>query len=428
MLIFTIWAGKIIRLLSRLKGGGGSALPGYVVGRLNPYFLKQTLDKLPQGVIVVTGTNGKTSTTKIISGLLSAHGLRVLTNRSGGNFVRGIISTIIQRIKWTGELPYDIAVFEQDEAYAVQFVHQYRPRGVVALNVGRDQMDRFGEIDKTANLIGQVVAAAKDWVVLNANDPRIAALKPDKSIKTRWFGHDRRLAGNFVVDDQHHAGQKAKFFQAAKPDVCLYGVKPGEVYLNVKEEPYVFKTALDGTQNALNVAAALATLLAAHPEASTDTVAVALAAAQPAFGRGERIVLKNGSHLRLQLVKNPSSFNHNLRHLADQKYGVVGIAINDDYADGRDVSWLWDVDFSPLSKQPSTILCGGARAYDMAVRLQYQGRNFDGVTTSLPKFLQLVLSADQSGTQGVIFCTYTAMLRLRRMLKPHATQMDKEGL
>ncbi len=418
-MLFSIWIGKLLRALTRLKGGGGSALPGYWIERINPAFLNYSLNKLPDGVIIVTGTNGKTSTTKIIADLLTAHGYKVLTNRSGGNFVRGILSTVIKEINWRGKLNFDIAVFEQDEAYAVRFVRRYRPRGVVALNVGRDQLDRFGEIDKTAALIGEAVKAAKGFVVLNANDSRIAKLKNKARAPVHWFGHDENLAGHFASDDQHHA-EEVDFFQATSPEVRLDKVSDQKIAVSIDQEPYELKTILHGVQNALNAVAGLTVLRALDPELSMEVTAEALAIAEPAFGRGETIKLKSGGQLKLQLVKNPASFRHNLNHL-DEVYGAVGIAINDDYADGRDVSWLWDVDFQSLKDH--NIICGGSRAYDMAVRLKYDGLKSVSEYVALSKFVPALIN--QAGDRPtVVLCTYTAMLKIRKLLKPLASEMS----
>src|SRR5581483_10005265 len=371
MFKLSILVGKSTILVSRLISHSGSALPGLVVEKTDSKFLKTALDQLPGGVILITGTNGKTTTTKIISDLLEAQGLRALTNRSGSNFVRGIISTIVKTINWNGHLIYDIAVFEQDEAYAVHFTKLYKPNGVVALNVGRDQLDRFGEIDKTAELIGKVVSSAKDFVVLNANDPRIASLKSKTKARTAWFGHSEKLAEFFVPDDQHHFVDKPKYFKAAEADVILSDFNSNQLSLTIGGKKHSAKTKLQGSQNALNIAAAIATIITSRPEITVESILSALSSVKPAFGRGELIKLSSGAQLRLQLVKNPASFTHNLRDLEEQKYGVIGIAINDDYPDGRDVSWLWDIDFADLAKQPGSIFCSGTRAYDMAVRLKY---------------------------------------------------------
>lgn len=427
MLPFAIFVGKSVLFGLRLLGRKGSALPGLIVEKLYKPFLDETIGQLPYGFIVVTGTNGKTTTTKIISDLLEAHGLRVLTNKAGSNFVRGIIAATTDKATLSGQLHYDIAVFEQDEAHAVHLVRRIKPWGVVALNVMRDQMDRFGEIDTTAKLIGKVIHEATDWVVLNSNDTRIAKLEKQVAApKTVWFGHDKSLLPQFISDDQHHHQDKLTFFEAARPDVSLVDLKTGEITVDVAGRKHVIPVQLDGTHNALNATAALAVMQAVLPDAQFTRTQESLESIEPAFGRGERIRLRNGTLLRLQLVKNPSGFTHSLRLLEEQDYDAVGIVINDADADGRDVSWLWDVDFTVLRNHDGPIFTGGTRGYDMAVRLKYDGVKANEVLLELPRLAHRV--TDESKTQVIIFTTYTAMLKLREVLKKQGHDVIEVGL
>jgi lipid II isoglutaminyl synthase (glutamine-hydrolysing) len=426
MLPFAILVGKSVLFGLRLLGRKGSALPGLIVEKLYRPFLDETIGQLPYGFIVVTGTNGKTTTTKVINDLLQAHGLRVLTNKAGSNFVRGIIAATTDKATLTGQLHYDIAVFEQDEAHAVHLVKRIQPRGVVALNVMRDQMDRFGEIDTTAKLIGKVVRSATEWVVLNANDTRIAKLQSEVTApQTVWFGHGKNLLPKFIGDDQHHH-DRLTFFEAATPDVCLEDMQAGQITVQLAGVTHQIHVQLDGSHNAINATAALAVVQTVLPNVQFDRTKDALAAIEPAFGRGERIRLKNGALLRLQLVKNPAGFTHSLRLLEEQDYDAVGIAINDADADGRDVSWLWDVDFTGLQKHQKSVLCGGVRGYDMAVRLKYDGVAADEVVTELNKFIKNMTA--KAGQQVIVFTTYTAMLRLRELLKKQGHDVPRVGL
>ncbi len=430
MLTLALFIGKSIIFGLRLLGRNGSALPGLVVEKLYPSILRKTIGTLPYGVMVVTGTNGKTTTTKTISDLLTAHGLRVLTNKTGSNFVRGIISTVASKAHLSGELRYDIAVLEQDEAHAVHLVRHVTPRGVVALNVMRDQMDRFGEIDATARLIGKVVDTATDWVVLNANDHRIARLADSAQADNAvWFGHSKELLPKFLSDDQHHHLDNLTFYEARKPDVLLSEVNDGEITIVNSGGTHKINVQLDGTHNAINAAAAMAALHATLPNAPMARTLEALSSIEPAFGRGERIRLRNGALLRLQLVKNPSGFTHSLRLLEGQEYQAIGIAINDADADGRDVSWLWDVDFTPVGSSDSPVLCGGVRAGDMAVRLKYDQVKADVVEDKLPKFLRDITGHTRDDQdQVIIFTTYTAMLQIRETLKKQGHHVPKVGL
>ncbi len=428
MLFISVVIGKSLLKLLRITGRRGSALPGLVVEKIQPGFLSKTLGQLPRGVVIVTGTNGKTTTTKIISEMLQSQGVRVLTNPTGSNFVRGIIAAVIENISLSGKLPYDVAVFEQDEAHAVKFTNLVKPHGVVALNVMRDQMDRFGEIDTTAKLIGKVIAKTSDWVVLNANDSRISVFKDQVTAKKIvWFGHDKELGSHFLSDDQHYSQNQPKFFSATdKIDVCLQDFADGQTSLIIDGQSHDFVSQLEGAHNALNITAAIAAVETLLPKVSYPELAHGLAGIEPAFGRGEQIVLKDGSRLRLQLVKNPSGFTHSLRALKGQDFGAIGIAINDNYPDGRDVSWLWDVDFSLINHKP--VICGGVRAYDMAVRLKYDRIDSQYTVTNLKDFLEKIISLSGKQKPAVIFCTYTAMLALRKMLKSRSQKMNQEGL
>jgi UDP-N-acetylmuramoylalanine-D-glutamate ligase len=168
--------GKAVRAMARLRGGG-SALPGLVVERIDPNFIKDTLATLPRGVVIVSGTNGKTTTTKMIVELLESQGLRVFTNRTGSNFTRGVAAALIGDINFRGKLNADIAVLELDEAHAVHFVRTIPPKYSLILNVMRDQLDRFGEIDATTELLRAITTATSDTVILNREDGRIAGLQ-----------------------------------------------------------------------------------------------------------------------------------------------------------------------------------------------------------------------------------------------------------
>ena len=198
----TVAIGRGVRHLARLTRHGGSALPGKVVERIDPGFLARTLAQLPYGVVLVSGTNGKTTTTRMVASMLSDLGLRVFTNPTGSNFTRGVVSALLTEVSLTGKLDADIAVLELDEAYAVHFVKQVRPKYSLLLNVMRDQLDRFGEIDNTARLLSHVAEATTGTVVLNREDPRIAALasKVPRGTSVRYFGLAQALKRFFPTD------------------------------------------------------------------------------------------------------------------------------------------------------------------------------------------------------------------------------------
>jgi UDP-N-acetylmuramyl tripeptide synthase len=411
--------GLLVRRLAQLRGSG-TALPGLVVERLDPGFLAAALADLPEGVVVITGTNGKTTTTKMVVELLRASGLKVFSNRSGSNFTRGIIAGMLSELDGRGRLKADIAVLELDEAHAIQFVREVPPRYSLLLNITRDQLDRFGEVDYTASLLEKVALATTTGVVLNRDDPlvrRIADTMP-AAIETRYFGAGGAVQHLFP-DDRHLYGTRPDSSQDLPPerdapgheaDVILSGLtgKSATYSFGGEAQPAI-ELGMDGVHNALNGAAALSVVtMVLGDRAAGDVLLSALGSVGPAFGRGESIDV-DGSPLEIVLVKNPSGFRLALRSYAERDAATM-IAINDRYADGRDTSWLWDVDFEGLS---NVEVVSGTRADDMALRLHYDNIEVAHVEGSLSVALDLLLLVE--GPKR-IFCTYTAMMAIRSIL------------
>lgn len=424
MRIMSLLIGKTILKLLRLMGRSGSALPGLVIEKINSSFLRKIIGTLPGGVVIISGTNGKTTTTKVTVALLEAHGLHVLTNKTGSNFVRGTIAAVIDEASINGTLPYDIAVFELDEAHAVHFVEQVKPRGVVVLNIMRDQMDRFGEIDTTAKMLQTLVSSSQKWVVLNANDERVSTLQPSSTVKKIWYGHSKDLQHNFITDDELHHSDSTTYKVAAPMNVELLSFEQEQSVIKVNGTIYNAKSALAGSHNAINITAALAVVEAILPDADMSQSIKTLCNLKPAFGRGEVLSLQNGGKVTLQLVKNPGGFTHALGMLDLETYATAVIAINDDYADGRDVSWLWDVDFNRLDGSGTQIVCGGTRGNDIAVRLKYDGVTASIITTDLAKLVETVCNTSKENDKAIIYCTYTAMLKIRLLMKKYSKDIQ----
>ena len=412
--------GKCLVFLSRRLGSGhGSALPGLVVEKLSPHFLGRLLAKLPEGVVLVSGTNGKTTTTKIVADLLRADGYRVFTNPSGSNFARGVISAALPVMR-RGRLEADIAVLELDEAHATHFVAQVKPRYSLLLNVLRDQLDRFGEIDQTARLLSCVAEQTTDVVVLNADDPRLSQLgRSDRlTAQPAWFGASGEASRLYRTDEELHTGQRAKRSKAATGDVLTLDKLTGHraQYL-IDGKRYATELRLFGIYNALNCGAALSLVRAVEQDRFDPQRAVeTLAEIKPAFGRGEEFSLAKGA-VRLILVKNPSGFQLSLDSAEVQP---SLIAINDRYADGRDVSWLWDVKIDSLRRDEVSVT--GIRAYDMALRLEYDQVALRSVEPDIVVATRSFL--DQLEGDGQIFATYTAMLKIRQLL---LARQSREG-
>lgn len=472
--------GKAVRAASRLAHGGGSAFPGKIVERIDPQFLARTLQQLPLGVVLVSGTNGKTTTTRMVASMLESLGLKVFTNPTGSNFTRGVVSSLLAEVSLGGKLDADIAVLELDEAYAVHFVKQVQPDYCLLLNVMRDQLDRFGEIDNTARLLSKAAEATTGTVVLNREDPRIARLADvahtEDGVEVRYFGLDGSLRSFFPSDDDMRTtvdtassadtassesaessanieiddasaiaktGENAEksgdaaIAEQLPADVTLLAVGDHRASFGIDGETYETGVRLEGVYNLYNAAAALAVVRAVVADellrqvgisqrmidfAHSTTQAMIDAAAEvtPAFGRGE-VIDVNGSPVELLLVKNPMGFRLSLASFTPEGCDTM-IAINDEYADGRDMSWLWDVDFSSL-RDTGVAMVSGVRAWDMALRLEYDQVPVNSVNTELEEAVSAFVNANP-GTPKHIYCTYTAMLKTRAALGKIAEVAD----
>ena len=472
----TLALGHGARAASRLRGSGGSAFPGLVMEKADPHFMARALAPLPYGVVLVSGTNGKTTTTRMVVELLRGQGLKVFTNPTGSNFTRGVVAALLGAMPLNGRLDADVAVLELDEAHATHFVRTVKPRAALLLNVMRDQLDRFGEIDYTASLLHKVARATTGTVVLNADDPRLAApsFRADLHADVRGFAVSPQLRSVFLSDDELHdsldgctLGQPKKDAEAkadtkAEPttetepatEAPLDSVKePGQGEPDAADSPanpaaeklaqpleivatleemmgrhavidlaghrHEVDFAIPGAHNILNATAAMGLVKELLGE-RTDEQALAASAAKvtAAFGRGELLSI-DGQEVELGLVKNPAGFRMSLLSAAavrSQQPPLIMIAINDQYADGRDMSWLWDVDFTPL-KQAGVSIVTGVRATDMALRLSYDDVAVDTIEANLSQALaQLVKLSREQHRPIRILSTYTAMLELRSLL------------
>ncbi len=412
--LLAVWLGKLTLIALRLLGRRGNALPGLVVEKVFPRYLATALARLPLGVVVVTGTNGKTTTTKMVAAVLGEK-YRVLTNDTGSNFVRGTITATVEHAGWTGGLPFDVAVFELDEAWAVRFVERVTPQHCLLLNVMRDQLDRFGEIDATARLLGKVATATTEHVVLNRDDERVAALASSTRAQVSYYGVSPELRELFPNDEELYGGPVT--VSSVPADVELQTLPaPSHPAATVRiggvDRDVLLRA--EGPHNAQNACGAAALGLALGLD--VDTVLTGLAKVSPAFGRGQSFDV-DGRRVVLQLVKNPAGFRQTLRTLDTRTPDAVVVAINDDYADGRDVSWLWDVDFTVLAPLPTRRSTAGTRAADMAVRLRYDDVAVDEIEPDLEKAVRSAVAAVDAGDVVMIFSTYTAMWALHSVLQ-----------
>lgn len=399
---------KLLQKMARLHGGG-SALPGLAAQKLDPDLLRHVLGGLPLGVAVISGTNGKTTTTRITAELLRSRGLKVFTNKTGSNFVRGILSALLEEISWDGRFDFDIAVLELDEAHAVRFLEAAPVDYCLILNVCRDQLDRFCEIDHTAALLAKTAAAARKAAVLNREDPLTASLPAGNRV---FYGLSGDLRPLFPSDEDllsleaQREGESPP--EEREADVVLSGLSGRDALYRMDHKTFPCRLRLEGAYNAFNAAGALSLCRQILGKEASGDLVRALSRVAEAFGRGE-ILEKDGQKVRLILVKNPAAFRQSLLSFGKEE-GSVMIAINDRDADGRDVSWLWNVDFSVLS---SVHTVTGTRAADMALRLKYDlvpvSRTEPDTGAALEGFLK-------APGPRQIFATYTAMLEIRKHL------------
>ena len=410
----TTMLGKTVKKAAQIRGGSGSALPGLVIEKIDSDFVSRTLQQLPMGVALISGTNGKTTTTKIVVELLESQSLKVFTNRTGSNFTRGVAAALLGEVDLHGRINADIAVLELDEAYAVHFVKAIKPNYCLLLNVMRDQLDRFGEIDNTAKLLHNVAINTTKCVVLNPDDPRLSSPEYVNDIKSplRSFGDNPKYSQTFPSDDSLRSSEQnaAKLYA---DDTSLEEFKDQHAVIGFNGSDHSVNLNLRGIYNLQNATGAVALVRAILGNSlNVDSMLKALSGIKPAFGRGEQLII-DGQPCELVLVKNPAGFRLALASFDPANYATM-IAINDAYADGRDMSWLWDVDFDSLQEQGVTAV-SGVRAYDMALRLEYDEIPIDFVDTDLAVALRQLITKHTRQPKR-IYCSYTAMLALRRLL------------
>jgi UDP-N-acetylmuramyl tripeptide synthase len=449
-LAVAVTAAKGISVASRRLGrGGGTAAPGLVADRIDPRLLGKIAARLSRGAVVVAGTNGKTTTSRIIADILEADGARVVHNRSGSNLVRGVAAAFAESSSILGRPNGDAGVIEADEAAFPEIVRRVQPRVVLLNNLFRDQLDRYGELHTIATKWKPAIAAlpATSTVVVNADDPALAVLTENIAAKRVTFGmgdiayrldevphaadsircpkcdaaleYDALYLAHLGAWHCPNCGAKRPPLDLAGESLQLDGVE--RLTMTVAESgsaPWPIEIGVPGLYNAYNALAASA--VSRVLDVQSQTIANTMRAFRSAFGRIERLTYRNRK-LTIALVKNPVGFNEVLRMLVtDGELQVPAlIAINDLAADGRDVSWLWDVDFELLGGSGATIATAGIRGTDMANRLKYAGVETDRISSlgadleqALDRFVDLV----SEGETAYILPTYTAMLDIRQIL------------
>ncbi|MEX0827304.1 MAG: MurT ligase domain-containing protein [Acidimicrobiia bacterium] len=413
-----ILLGRFVGGLSRLVGRGGSALPGLVAEKVDPRLVEKILGGTP--VVLITGTNGKTTTTKMIVAVLEHAGRRVVTNPTGSNLGRGVASALLASSSLRGRLDADVAVFEVDEAAVRSLAPRLKPSVLVVTNLVRDQLDRYGELQTTASHVASAATHA-GRLVLNADDPLVAGAAGDRPVS--WFGGASAIRERMPDDRSLHGDGPAESSRPAAEALVVDSSPDGDgqvASLRIDGAERRIRLQVPGVYNAYNAAAALlaAGLLGVG---ATESVA-ALEDMAPAFGRGQ-VLEYRGRRVKILLVKNPASLNQAIELLRGVSPSAVLVAINDEHADGRDVSWLWDAGVERLADSAHRFGAGGVRAADMALRFKYAGIGAWVEEVFAEALGRLVADAAEGETVYLV-PTYTAMLRFLEILDPKSSRSE----
>ncbi len=438
--------------LSRLSGrGGGTTLPGRMLLRVAPDAIPRLASELDRGSIVVSATNGKTTTAAMIATILRAAGREPVHNRAGSNMGWGVATALLEQGGNEG-------LFELDEAWLPRVAPQLRPRLLVLGNLFRDQLDRYGELehlaDEWAALVESLSGACE--FALCADDPLIADLGRDRELHRRpgvtYFGvedpsqalpelqhaHDAkhcRRCGHPYAYERAFVGHLGHYTcpncgadrpapDVAATEVELRGMSGSRIRVRTPEGELQLELPLPGLYNVYNALAAIAAGL--RSGISLDRIGEGLSAVQAVFGRVETIEVA-AKPVSILLIKNPAGANEVLRTLAlESSSGPLDlwIALNDGIADGRDVSWIWDADFELLSAGVRRVVCAGTRAPEMALRLKYAGWPPEAVTVEAPIADSLDHAVEAAERRLFALPTYTALLELRTLLTHRGLARD----
>lgn len=441
-------AGTAVRRLGR---GGGTALPGLLASRIAPDLLARLGREPGHGAVMITGTNGKTTTTHLVSAIARAAGLEPLTNSAGSNLERGLAAAYVAASTPGGGIAraaQRLAVLEVDEAVLPHAAAQVEPRVLTFLNLFRDQLDRYGEVHAIAAR-WRALLETREWpgVVANADDPGVAQLAELAPAVTFGIDADEVLSAADEWSVIAHASDArfcscgARIVYSAiafghlghwrcdacgrtrpRPAVVATAVELGPeastLTLEVAGEPIEVTIQLAGLYSVYNALAAAATAHAAG--LGLDVIAEGLAAAAPAFGRQERLTVELADgprEARLLLAKNPTGLNEVLRLLvASEERPTALLILNDGIQDGQDVSWIYDADLEVLAERPPVVLCAGDRAHDLAQRCAIAGVAPAGVEPDIATALDQALAMTPAGGRLEVVPTYTAMLEVRELL------------
>lgn len=432
-------AARAVGSLSRATGrGGGTTLPGKLLWKLHPGVIDTLAIRLPQGVVALSATNGKTTTAAMAAAILGRrHGLA--WNQAGANLASGVASALL------AAPDAELGLLEADELALPHLLPRLRPRVVALGNLFRDQLDRYGELERIAARWREAIAAlpADTVLVLNADDPLVASLGEGRERVIRYGVHDpvhARPSLQHAADSKHcircgapysyraaYVGHLGDYtcracgharppLDLAAESIVLDGLEGLAFDLGSADGTHRIRLGVPGLYNVYNALAAVAIADACNVPRSASVAA--LAGFRAAFGRFERLTVGDRRALVL-LIKNPAGANEAIRTLVEGGApATLLVALEDAIADGRDVSWIWDVDFEPLLERVERIVVSGARAAELALRFTYAGvpRARLEIVPELERAFDLGLDLVGAGGELAVLPTYTAMLALQRIV------------
>ena len=441
---FAIIAGKIISFLLRTVGRGATTAPGLFALKIDPKLIEKLSKQLKYGSILITGTNGKTTTARLTYDILSTK-YKIIHNRQGSNLLRGIASTLVQKTNLNGDLKADLAIWEVDEATFPQTTEVVRPKIIALLNLMRDQLDRFGEVDSLRIKWQEAISklSRKTTLVLNIDDPGISFLANTLKGKTIFFGVNVEKINlpqiTNVADIKYCLNCQSKLTYTSlltahmghyycpnckltrpKPHIAAQNLEFQQDFktsakISIHNSLFTFHYNLPGLYSVYNVlgATSIATVLNVEPEKIKRSIEQFAAA----FGRFQRLKIGN-KNVIIFLIKNPAGANEVLRTIA-QNYKLNILAIlNDNIADGKDVSWIWDTDWEILASKIKKISVSGIRAWDLATRFKYAGIKLGNKNVNKDINYSITQSLKNMSTKDtlLILPTYTALLDVQKSL------------
>lgn len=453
--VLAVNIGKTVAFgLKLFRLGSGTSMPGIIARKFSPRILSHLVSQTTQEIIAVTGTNGKTTTANFVSAILKSAGRKVANNAKGANMLTGVTTAMIENADHKARIDADNAVFETDEAYVRVFADYFTADYLIITNLFKDQLDRYGEVDATAKMIKEAIDKFKlqsyemahhlgnplvFTTILNADDPSIQHFA---DYNTLFFGFEdiKFMFENEINDIEEvvcSCGKNIKYSKNYYGQIghysCSCGFKRPETLLKATAEIFVdysilnifnpitgekfsVKLNMPGVYNAYNALAAIT--LTVRMGISSNDIIKAFEGYETVFGRAENIVLK-GKNAIIQLIKNPVGAEEVLKTVKDDKNAKILIAINDNFGDGRDVSWLWDTKFEILKGYDKKLVVSGNRYADLALRLKYAGIKTENIILE-PNLKNAVLTSikNTNDTEKLyILPCYTALIDMQKFIK-----------